>query len=109
MHKFAVIAALFGLTLVSFNLFAADTAPAPVPAPATPITGQMCKDCHEEKFTAKVPHFPAQEGNCTVCHEVKKKHIDEGDKASVTIIRNQEVCYPCHNRMDAGAVVHPAL
>ena len=70
---------------------------------------QVCKECHEDKYTAPVGHYPSQEGLCEVCHTVEKRHFEDMDPKAVTTQKSAQACYQCHEQKDQAKHVHPAL
>lgn len=68
-----------------------------------------CTDCHDDKQSAKYVHPPAQEGECTACHEPTPEHLEEGGPGGMKTNRTASACYQCHDAKNEGKVVHPAL
>ncbi len=68
-----------------------------------------CTDCHDDKQDAKYVHYPAEEGDCEVCHEPTPEHLEEGGPGGMKTNRTASACYQCHDAKDEGKNVHPAL
>ncbi len=69
----------------------------------------VCIECHDDKQNAKYVHPPALDGECEMCHEPTKKHLEEGGPGGMKTNRTASACYQCHDAKNTGKVVHPAL
>jgi predicted CXXCH cytochrome family protein len=68
-----------------------------------------CTDCHTEQQSAKFPHTPVIEGECTSCHEPEPSHLTAGGPGGMKTGRTASTCYQCHDNLAAGSTVHPVL
>lgn len=68
-----------------------------------------CTDCHEDKQNAEYVHYPAREGDCRFCHEPAPEHLENGGPGGMKTDRTASACYQCHDPVNKGKTVHPAL
>lgn len=68
-----------------------------------------CTDCHTEQQSAKFPHNPVMEGECTGCHAAEPSHLKDGGPGGMKTSRTAGACYQCHDNLAAGSTVHPAM
>ncbi|MEK6625918.1 MAG: cytochrome c3 family protein [Bdellovibrionota bacterium] len=72
----------------------------------------ICLQCHPNvtNNSMNYVHYPAAVGACSYCHIARPDHLN-GDNApgSVTINRQAENCYVCHERNDDNKIKHGAL
>src|SRR3990167_5672938 len=72
-------------------------------------SSQSCFDCHSKNFENRFSHFPAKEGQCDICHDVKTEHLINQDPKAVITDNTSVACYNCHDTKESDPQVHGAL
>ncbi|MBI5014627.1 MAG: cytochrome C [Deltaproteobacteria bacterium] len=71
--------------------------------------GCVTDKCHQGMGKAQFVHGPVGAGQCVVCHtEGKPNHPTKSGSKDFKLAfgGGKDLCYACHNRMDANRVVH---